>query len=512
MDGWCHSLRGFILSPPMAPHQLLVAKGNYSKNRLDCLAESASATGNTLNTRYLDPAATSTGIHPLQPGNQYSIHLPPRSFLADVLASPDSGNMMGSNSFQIRNLAGAPCLGLICMHSPLVRRESGSCWPQSLPFSVNHSDAQPGLIMHTITTRFVWPWSWQFRLVPQLELAMPHIYAMSLPSAGDGSLVLGQQLCFGPLSFLGVCTVSGPPPSINAYCTELYGIYSLLVALDHFCLEHSITLGGVLIGCDYQGTLKLAQQFNEHVPCAHPHTDVIWAITTLHLKSPLQLQFIYIPGHQDALTHFEDLSLLAWLNVWMDSLAKRELHQVASLPVHAPPCNALMGERWHGISLAGKIMADPHSCVINLLGQQMVQCYWDHKQQLTTTSFRLVHWASMGKAMGSFLPTFQMWLSKFASSHSAVAVTMFQWKCWDLELCPHCHQVNETTFHVLLCLHSSSTDNWVQQLGQLCQQMSQTDTAPAIQHCLLSTIEHHNCQSFQSFADPLCQQAACDQD
>jgi len=65
---------------------------------------------------------------------------------------------------------------------------------------------------------------------------------------------------------------------------------------------------------------------------------------------------------------------------------------------------------------------------------------------------------------------------------------------------------------MLLCPHPTSTDTWMQQLGHFHQCMSQTDTTPAIQHCCLSTIEHHNCQSFWSFADTLCQQAACDQD
>jgi len=126
--------------------------------------------------------------------------------------------------------------------------------------------------------------------------------------------------------------------------------------------------------------------------------------------------------------------------------------------------------------------------------------------------FGLVHWASLGKAIGAFPLTFQMWLSKFASGHLAVAVTMFRWKCWDSELCPLCHQANETMSHVLFCPHPTSTNTWMQQLGQLCHWMSQSDTAPAIQHCLLSTIEHCNCRSFRSFADQLCQRAAHDQD
>jgi len=42
--------------------------------------------------------------------------------------------------------------------------------------------------------------------------------------------------------------------------------------------------------------------------------------------------------------------------------------------------------------------------------------------------------------------------------------------------------------------------------------MTQLDTMPMIQSCLLSTMEHHNCQTFEAFTSPLCFMAAQDQD
>jgi len=65
---------------------------------------------------------------------------------------------------------------------------------------------------------------------------------------------------------------------------------------------------------------------------------------------------------------------------------------------------------------------------------------------------------------------------------------------------------------MLLCHHPSCTVTWVQQLDILCNWMSQVDTEPSIQNCLLSTLEHHSHRSFWFFVDPLNQQAASDQD
>jgi len=113
------------------------------------------------------------------------------------------------------------------------------------------------------------------------------------------------------LLFSGICMVMGPLDSVNAYWAELQGIHALLVALEYFCAERQITLGGITIGCDNQGALKQTQQFHKQVMCAHPHTDLIQAITVLHLCSKFLLTFQYVPGHQDALSKFKDLSLLS---------------------------------------------------------------------------------------------------------------------------------------------------------------------------------------------------------
>jgi len=118
----------------------------------------------------------------------------------------------------------------------------------------------------------------------------------------------------------------------------------------------------------------------------------------------------------------------------------------------------------------------------------------------------------LGKAIASFAHTFQMWLSKFASGHSAVATTMFRWKKWDSDQCPLCHAGTETTSHILLCRHLTRAATWTQQLTQLALWMTQSNTAPIIQSCLLSTLTHCDHQTFETLAAPLCVMAAQDQD
>jgi len=148
------------------------------------------------------------------------------------------------------------------------------------------------------------------------------------------------------------------------------------------------------------------------------------------------LSFVYIPGHQDALSWLEDLPPLARMNVWADSLAKKELHWIATLPGHDPMPDKLQGEQWYAKVPSGKITSDPHLVVLEHLGQREALQYWSHKQQLNALLFNMVHWDTWKKTMKSFSTTFQMWLSKFASGHSAIASAMHHWKCWETATCP----------------------------------------------------------------------------
>jgi len=88
---------------------------------------------------------------------------------------------------------------------------------------------------------------------------------------------------------------------------------------------------------------------------------------------------------------------------------------------------------------------------------------------------------------------------------------MVKWNRWDSTLCPLCHTSPETTKHVLVCQCDCCSNFWTQQLQHLQQWLSQSDTSLAIQHDILSTLEHCSHPSFQELS-PLCHQTAFDQD
>jgi len=182
------------------------------------------------------------------------------------------------------------------------------------------------------------------------------------------------------------------------------------------------------------------------------------------------------------------------------------------MPPHPVLPNLLLGEKWAAYLPSGKITSDLQLPIHEHLSQQAAKQYWAHEQQLNNHSFSLIQWETLKMVLAGFPSTFQMWLSKFASGHSAVATTMRCWKRWDSDLCPLCHGAPETTQHILCCPSDHCSQTWSQQLQHLHQWLSSSDTAPVIQSCILSTLE--NCQQpfFQSSASLTCYLAVTDQD
>jgi len=128
----------------------------------------------------------------------------------------------------------------------------------------------------------------------------------------------------------GVTQVQGDPHSVNSYRAELQGLHVLLLAIHHICQMHNIQAGSLVIGCDNQGVLHHVLHLHPYTPSLLKHANIIRAIANLCRKCPVHLSFEYVAGHQDDLMHFEDLPLLAQLNIQADSLAKQALHCLGS--------------------------------------------------------------------------------------------------------------------------------------------------------------------------------------
>jgi len=138
----------------------------------------------------------------------------------------------------------------------------------------------------------------------------------------------------------GATQVQGKPHMINSYRAELQGLLTVLLAVNDICSEQHVTTGCITISCNNQGVLHHVLHPTPYVPCAIKHADLVWAIYDAPCCCPITLHFQYIPGHQDILTQFKDLPILAQLNVQANQMAKQALHLIGDSTV--PPILAAL--------------------------------------------------------------------------------------------------------------------------------------------------------------------------
>jgi len=216
-------------------------------------------------------------------------------------------------------------------------------------------------------------------------------------------------------------------------------------------------------------------------------------------------------GHQDAFTCIEDLPPLAQLNVQADHMAKQALHVLGNNNTLAL-LSALPGVTWHLSIQDHLILSEPSPDILNHLGAQTAIPYWISKGQLTDHSTTLVNWSLLEWALTSCPPTYQMWLSKFASGHSAVGCIMHCWKHWDSPVCLVCQLTNEDTNHVFTCSNADRMAHWQALMDTLRQWLVSAKTHLAIAQCIITTLHSHSLLSFSSNAQQPCQLAAAAQD
>ncbi len=323
--------------------------------------------------------------------------------------------------------------------------------------------------------------SYMPRRYPQLAAAAWILHSGSAPAA----------------SCHGVTQVHGHSSSINSYRAELQGLHALLLALVSLCTQHDLVSGHVTIGCDNKGVLSLMHRPRTYISGSSKHQDLLWAIIHTRRLCPLSLSFQYVAGHQDELSRFEDLPLLAQLNVQADSLAKQALHILGSQ--HASPVlSTLPNVGWMLLIKDVPISADPRPALLDHLSFRAAIPYWIKRGHFSAHSASLVDWSLLNDALSPFPATYRMWASKFASGHSAVGLTLARWKQWDSPLCPLCRLSEESTLHVLQCPHPHQTHCWHQAVDSLHTWLKEADTAPFITSCFVTSLHQRGLNPFST--------------
>ena len=136
-------------------------------------------------------------------------------------------------------------------------------------------------------------------------------------AVSDGSHLEGEGTCAWIISSTGskwssAARVSRPGKiKADPYRGELFGIYSLLVALEILCNNHQITQGKVKLYCDGKSALEDAFKLDLHHSYKKPHSDILAAIINIRKKLPIMIEPHHVDGHQDRHEEHENRQKLA---------------------------------------------------------------------------------------------------------------------------------------------------------------------------------------------------------
>lgn len=108
--------------------------------------------------------------------------------------------------------------------------------------------------------------------------------------------------------------------AMNSYQAEIFGIYTILVAVKHICTLHKATNGKLVVAWDNDDGLLHSLIFERRIPICFKSFDLLWAIHSILPALPITIIPMKVKGHTDRLQR--EKTLLERLNIEMDLKAK----------------------------------------------------------------------------------------------------------------------------------------------------------------------------------------------
>ena len=131
--------------------------------------------------------------------------------------------------------------------------------------------------------------------------------------------------------------VPGPIDAQSAYRSELAGISGSLLILQALCNKYNLSTGTITIGLDGKSALETVSGTQPLKP-QQPDFDLLCDIRTKLTRLPITVKWVWIKGHQDDHTSFEQLSPTVQDNVIANNIAKAYVQiLIQQQPPHTNP-------------------------------------------------------------------------------------------------------------------------------------------------------------------------------
>ena len=244
--------------------------------------------------------------------------------------------------------------------------------------------------------------------------------------------------------------VNGNPDYMNSYRAELAGLYNML----QWMIDAGFTDKHVTISCDNEACINgLSTTFCGLSDLDKAEADLLVPCRNA-LKSLSQYELIWTGGHQEENIPFDELPLLAQMNVLCDSEAKESMEEGLRPPYKVKLSDGVKAE----LVLGNHIVTNNLSEQIHLaLHRPRLHAYAIKKYGWTEEQVRdIVNW----KCLGLFKRTLKI--------HESVRHSKMIWgwlNVGDQKMkfggdgrCPCCGDAIESQLHLYSCTHPDMSD------------------------------------------------------
>ena len=247
----------------------------------------------------------------------------------------------------------------------------------------------------------------------------------------------------------GAAHTPGHDEDLDAYRSEVFGIYCILICLKYICDHFKITKGAVTIVCDCLGALTRAIIYENRPTTSHPNFDILWSIFELKDKIPVDIGWQHVYGHQDEAALGRPLTRLEKLNCETDAGAKVFLKYV--LENDLQPVSKLYGTQWR-LKRDDRYVCKnlKHHVYMSRHGRALIN-HIKKQKGYSNQQFDSIDWNAIEAAGRTMTKTEKTWLMKHVGRYNATGRQLLRRKYWQDSKCPRCNCSNEDSQHVLTC-------------------------------------------------------------
>ena len=275
----------------------------------------------------------------------------------------------------------------------------------------------------------------------------------------------------------GTSFVPGDRSCQSAFRSEAVGVLAILDYIDSICQEFHIQHGSMLLYCDNNRILQIAEEWiSSKMTPKHKNADILSAIIKTRDRLPIRIEYVHVKAHQDDETPINLLPPEVQLNIQMDAKAKETLHMFHTcpslIPATSPHPNSFPSCKWKQTQITQELAS---SLYYHITHEKMTK-YWLEKKRLTSAALSTVDFEAISLSSKSMPLYLKRFTTKWASECIATGKNMKRWSLRYEGYCPYCAHPNETTKHIMTCKDVQSVNNWDETIEKFYNKLTKMGT------------------------------------